>query len=266
MRLALAGLTVLLLVSACGGGNRREPVVGYIDEVNRVQSEMRRPLLQVVRAYRDFGRKHGPTLAKLEPRLARSEATIRRVDRKLRRLQPPPDARRLHALLLQLVRAEGDVAHEVVQLAQFAPRFSAALSPLRPASQQLRASFAAAKKATDQAKALDLYAAALSGVLDRLRPLEAPPAFAPALAGQRTTLRGVQASATKLADGLRKKDRAALPTLIQQFTNAGLATRSVSAQRARIAAIKGYNSRVARLNALARKIDRERVKLEKKVG
>jgi hypothetical protein len=266
VRLALAGLTVLLLVSACGGGQRRESVVGYIDEVNTVQTEMRRPLLQVVRAYRDFGRKGGPTLTQLEPRLERSEATIRSVDRKLRRLQPPPDARRLHALLVQLVTAEGEVAHEVVQLAQFAPRFSAALGPLGPASRTLRASFATAKKANEQADALDLYAAALSGVLDKLQPLQAPPAFAPALAGQRTTLRRVQASATQLADGLRKKARTALPTLIQQFTNAGLASRSLSAQRARIAAIKAYNSRVARLDALARKVDRERLTLERKVG
>jgi hypothetical protein len=266
MRLALAGLTVVLLVSACGGGQRRETVVGYIDKVNTVQTEMRRPLVQVVRAYRDFGRKGGPTLAKLEPRLVRSEATIRDVDQKLKRLQPPPDARRLHALLIRLVGAEADVAHEVVQLAQFSPRFSAALRPLAPASSKLRASFATAKKAKQQADALDLYASALADVLNRLRPLEAPPAFAPALEGQRTTLRRVQVSATKLAEGLRKKRRTALPTLIQGFTNAGLASRGLSAQRARIAAIKGYNSRVAALGALARKIDQERLNLEKKLG
>jgi hypothetical protein len=264
LRVALAAIAVLLLASACGGkSERRDAVVAYIREVNAVQNTMRRPLLQVVRAYRDFGRKGGPSLEKLEPRLARSETTIRAVDRRLKRLTPPPDARELHVLLVRLVGSEAQVAREVVQLARFAPRFSAALTPLAPASKKLRGSFTSATKARDQADALDAYSAALATVLVRLRPLEAPPAFAPALAGQRSTLTRVRTSALALSAGLRANKRAALPTLIERFTNAGLASQSLSAQRARIAAIEGYNSRVKQLDALARKVDRERLRLEK---
>jgi hypothetical protein len=267
LRLALPAVALVLLVSACGGGHeRRDSLQAYITQVNATQVKMRKPLLQVERAYRDFGRKKGPTLTALEPRLAQSATTMRALEKKLRALHPPPDAKRLHGLIVQLVHAEGEIADEVVLLAQFAPRFSRALTPLAPAGRNLRDAFKGAKTAKAQAVALDAYAAALAGVLERLRPLEAPPAFAPALSSQRSTLAQVRTSAIELADGLRKNRRVALPTLIQRFTNAGLANQGLAAQKARIAAIKAYNRRVAHLVTLARKVDRERLRLERQLG
>jgi hypothetical protein len=57
-----------------------------------------------------------------------------------------------------------------------------------------------------------------------------------------------------------------LPTLIQRFTNAGLASQGLAAQKARIAAIKAYNTRVSDLGALGHQIDLERVRLQKLLG
>src|SRR4051812_35473139 len=193
---------------------------------------MRKQLIAVERAYRDFGRKKGPSLAIIEPRLARSESTIRGVERRLDKLKPPPDARKLHALLVQLVDKEAGVAHELVQLAQFSPRFSAALQPLGPAGKALRESFRTAKKASAQAAGLDAYVAALTVVLRRLQPVVAPPAFAPALASQKASLVHVRATAVALAAGLRSKKRTDLALLIQRFTNAGIASQSVAEQQA----------------------------------
>jgi len=267
LRVALAALAVVLLVSSCGGsGARRKAVTDYIHQVNSVQIAMRAPLISVQKAYKDFGRKNGPTLAKIEPRLVRAEATIRGMVKQLEALQPPPDARKLHALLVRLVSQEAEVAHEVVLLAQFSPRFSAALRPLAPASAKLRAAFKGAKKAKTQADALDAYAVALAGVLAKLRSVEAPPAFVPSLESERATLTRVRTTAIELADGLRKNRRALLPTLIQRFTNAGLASQGLAAQRARIAAIVAYNRRIADLAALARQVDTERVRLDRSLG
>ena len=265
LRVVLAAIAVVLLVSACGGGHkaRRDAVTNYINRVNATQVAMRQQLLSVERAYRDFGRKKGSTLSQIEPRLARAESTIRAVGRRLKALHPPPDARKLHVLLLQLVTDEAGVAHELVQLAQFSPRFTAALAPLAPAGRDLRAGFKHAKKAKAQADALDAYAVVLAGVLERLRPIVAPPAFAPALASQRASLAHVRATAIALADALRAKRRAGLPVLIQRFTNAGLASQGLGEQRARIAAIKAYNGRVDELGNLGRQIDTERIRLEK---
>jgi hypothetical protein len=267
-RVALAAVAVVLLVSGCGGGHkaRRNAVTDYINRVNATQVGMRTQLLAVERAYRDFGRKKGPTLAQLEPRLAKAERTIRVLQRHVKALRPPPDAQKLHVLLLQLVADERGVAHELVQLAQFSPRFSAALAPLAPAGVALRDSFKKATKAKTQADALDAYAVAIAGVLDRLRPVQAPPAFQPALASQRASLTHVRASAIALADGLRKKNRVGLPKLIQSFTNAGLASQSLAEQRARIAAITAYNGRIDELANVGHQIDLERVRLEKALG
>jgi hypothetical protein len=268
LRVALAASAVVLLVSACGGGHgaQRKAVSDYIQQVNNVQIAMRAPLIAVQKAYKDFGRKNGPTLAKIEPRLARAEVTIRGIEKRLRALRPPPDAQKLHSLLVRLVSQEAEVAHEVVLLAQFSPRFTAALSPLAPASRKLQAAFKGAKKAKTQAKALDAYAVDLAGVLVKLSSVEAPPAFLPTLESQKATLERVRATAIELADGLRKNRRAVLPTLIQRFTNAGLGGQGLAAQRARIAAIKAYNRRIADLAALARQVDNERVRLDKSLG
>jgi hypothetical protein len=269
LRLALAAVGIVLLASACGGDARkqqREDLTTYITKVNRTQIQMRKPLLQVEKAYRDFGKKNGPSLTKLEPRLQQSAATMHMLDRKLRALHPPADAKRLHVLILQLVAEEGRIADEVLELAQFAPRFAVALQPLAPASTALRASFKNAKTARAQADALDAYAVALDGVLEHLRPLKAPPAFAPTLSSQRDTIAGVRASAAALSKGLRQNRRAALPTLIQRFTNAGIANQQLAAQKARIAAIKAYNKRVDSIVLLAHKVDRERLRLGKAFG
>lgn len=268
IRLVLSAVALVLLAAACGGDNnkRRDSLQAYITQVNAAQVKMRKPLLQVERAYRDFGRKKGSTLTAIEPRLAKSAVTMHGLERKLRALRPPPDAKHLHALILQLVHAEGEIAGEIVGLAQFAPRFSAALTPLASAGRNLHDAFKGAKTAKAQAVALDAYAAALAGVLERLRPLHAPPALEPTLSSQRSTLARVRTSATELADGLRKNRRVALPTLIQRFTNAGLANQGLAAQKARIAAIKAYNHRVANLVTLARRVDRERLRLEKQFG
>jgi hypothetical protein len=267
LRVALAASAVVLLVSACGGNSaRRHAVSDYIDQVNRVQIAMRAPLNSVQKAYRDFGRKNGPSLTKETPRLVRAESTIQQVDKRLRALKPPPDAHKLHVLLVRLVDQEAEVAHELVLLALFSPRFSAALQPLGAASQTLQASFKGAKKAKTQADALDVYAVSLAAVLAKLKQLEAPPAFVPTLVAQKRTLATVRTSAIELADGLRKNRRAVLPTLIQRFTNAGLSNQSLTAQRARIAAIEAYNKRIADLSALARRVNTERLRLDKSLG
>jgi hypothetical protein len=162
------------------------------------------------------------------------------------------------------VSQEAQVAHELVQLAQFSPRFSAALRPLGPGGTALRKAFKTAKKAKEQAAALDAYAATLAGVLKRLRSVEAPPAFVPALDSQLASLARVRTTALELATGLRnKKQSAKLPRLIQRFTNAGNASQSVAEQKARIAAIVAYNGRVSDLGTIGRAIDTERARLEK---
>jgi hypothetical protein len=267
-RLAPAAIVVVLLVSACGGGHgkRRDAVSTYYKQVDAVQIALRTPLLAVEKAYRDFGRKKGPTLTQIEPRLVRAEATMRKVGKRLEALRPPPDAQKLHSMIVRLVNDESEIAHEVVLLAQFSPRFSTALGPLRPASVKLRAAFKSAKKATEQAAALDTYSVALAGVLQKLRFLHAPPAFVPTLETQQATLARVRTTAVELAVGLRSKRRAVLPALIQRFTNAGLASQGLAAQKARIAAIKAYNTRVSNLSVLGHQIDLERVRLQKVLG
>src|SRR5689334_19343997 len=98
LRLAPAAVAIVLLTSACGGDahkQQREDLTTYITKVNRTQIQMRKPLLAVEKAYKDFGKKNGPSLTKLEPRLDQSASTMRTLDRKLRALHPPAEAKHL---------------------------------------------------------------------------------------------------------------------------------------------------------------------------
>ena len=218
VRLAVGAgaLVVVLLAAGCGGdgakkAERRRAVTHYIDSVNVVERLVRTPLLQVEQTYRGFS---GKNVGKISPAgFVRAEATLRNLRTQLAKLDAPPDALPLRRRLLQLLDAERQLAHELTLLAVFLPRFSAALTPLAAADTQLKKALAAvtvpkpksvpaaqlaaakaaykravASAAAAQAAALETYTAKVAAVRDRLRPLHAPPAVAPAYRTQLATL------------------------------------------------------------------------------
>jgi hypothetical protein len=262
-RAAVLAFLVALLAGGCGdGGGRREDVASYIERVNSIELSMRQPFVALAQANREFSLET-VELRRIRPRLVKSEQAVKKLDGRLRELDPPPDAQRLHRLLLQLVAAEAALTHELRQTAVYLPELQAAVKPLTPAGRKLRRALARSKNGEEQAKALDAYQAVLNGVTADLRALDPPPLLAPVNRAQYQTLLRVQRAAAALAAGLRGKDAAALPKLIRNFQHASLSGDSISAQRARIAGIEGYNARVKKLRALARDVQRERDRLQK---
>jgi hypothetical protein len=262
-RLTPAALIVLCLLAAgCGGDSRRADAIrAYFGDVNALQARMAQPLVEVSKANQAFARGKSD-LSKLQPRLARSEQTFRTMRRKLEAIDPPPEAKAMQALLVELVDRQAGLAHETRLLATFIPAFGAALGPIGPAGTRLRAALGGKGTVAEKAGALELYGAEVTRVLQRLEPLRPPPSSAPVFTAQVTTLGRVRASVAALASALRERRNADVGRLLHRFDVAAVGSRTLAAQRAQIAAVRSYNGRIRALDALAVRIARERVKLQ----
>ena len=197
----------------------------------------------------------------------RAQATIQQLERRLRAVPAPPDAAHLRALLLAFVARENAIAGEVVQLATFIPAYRAALAPLAPASVALQRVLASKTASiADKAAALDRYGAALAPVIAKLRTLRPPPASRPVWAQQIGVLVSVRGANTALVDAMRTNRNAAIPMLLQRFSEAGIGNQTLSAQDAQIAAVVAYNRRVKSLNTLGSRISDEEARLQRSLG
>ena len=293
-RLAPALLALLLVAAGCGGHSsqaaKRTAVVRYIQRVDAVEQQLRFPLLKIEKTYRNFST-HPAAMKKAAPQFATAEATLHTLQTRLALIDPPPDARRLRTLLVGLIGAQVELAHELATLVNFLPAFSAALKPLGPADAQLKKSLAAvavpkpkpvkpsqlkaakaafrravAAAAAGQAAALTTYLQEVAKVQARLRGLRPPPAMAPSYRTQLLTLARVHVTGAALVAALEKKQYARVAVLDRSFQKAATTSSSLSAQQAQIAAVKGYNARVRAVGTLAARVDAERARLQKSLG
>jgi len=257
-------LAAALLAAGCGGSSRREDVASYVESVNAIALSLRQPLTELAQANREFSMAT-TELIRVRPRLVKSEDAIRKLDGRLKELDPPPDARRLHTLLLQLVASEAVLTHELWQTSVYLPKLQVAVKQLTPASPRLRNALAHAKNGDVQARAIDAYRVELEGVSMAIRALEPPPLLAAVHQAQLRTLARVEKAAGGLAAALRRKDAGAISRFSHQFQQASLSGDSISAQRARIAGVEGYNDHVKALRKLAARVQRERDRLQQKL-
>jgi hypothetical protein len=259
-------LCLVVFAAGCGGSHAtRDAISAYITKINVIQVQLARPLVDVSKANRDFARGKGDP-AKIRARLAHSEQTFARLRRRIAAVPPPPEAKKLRLLLLELVDRQADLAHETLLLARFVPAFTAALRPLPAEGRILKSALSAKQPASTKAAALELYGRRLGLVLSRLRALHPPPASAPAVTNQIRTLVAVRASVVALARALRENRAKQVALQLRRFDIAATSNQSLAAQRAQIAAVKAYNSRVAAVDRIGRRIAAERLHLLKVAG
>jgi hypothetical protein len=260
---------VLVFLAGCGG-HTHAALTDYLKRVQVVETGMAAQLQQVTNANQTFARgKKDPQLSR---KLVSSERTLHTLRQRLADVTAPQQAQHLRALLLQLVDGEIELAHEVRQLAAFIPRYRVALQPLQPASAALQKKLAAGAKGTAATKALNAakadelttYAGIVGSVLATVRPLDPPPVWQPTYRQQLVALTQLQSSALALATAVRGNDAEAIPRLLQRFDAAAISNQTVAAQKREIAAVKAYNARIQGLVRLARNVETERGRLEKR--
>jgi len=256
-----AAIGVVLLIAGCGGSDHssEKSVSKYIEDVNTIQHGLALPLGQVALGYRQLAT--GKNLAKTQPKLARSAATIHTLERRIDALDAPVPAIRLDALIRRLVSGEAQVAEELAQLAAYVRDSTPVLTRATAAGQSLHDALSAPRTRKAQAAALEEYAAPLDAAAKDLAKLEAPPVVAPSQRTQIQSYRLIAARARALATALRNGKSGAQE--VHDLQVAVATSSSTEAQKARIAAIKAFNRRTAKLRRLEADAQRERNHLER---
>jgi hypothetical protein len=283
-----AAATATAINHKSNGSKQRREVTAYIDAVNAIENQMHKPLARVMLAYRDFtAARSGGREAVSE--LAAAAPTLVRLDRRLAALPAPPEAKKLRAGLVRLVGEQAAVTREVQRLAAFAPHYSAVLRSAHAASAQLGLALHAVKiptphvlrgtkrqilaaqsqytaesnaAAAAQADAIDAYDRTITRVVGRLRKLQPPASLVPTYRAQLRSLRDAAAAGTRLANELRKPDRARVPALGRRFTIASREAGTLVVQRRAIAAIRAYNARARAISSSSADVERELARLQ----
>jgi len=288
---AVAAAVVVTVTNHSGTGEskQRKEVTAYVDHVNAVQNRMGAPLTRMLTAYRDFTSPNGSTRAP-GPELARAATALTTLDRRLARLDAPPEARKLRSLLLSLVAKEAALTKEVRLLAAFSPRFAQVLRIAGRANAALgaalravvvpkphrlkgtRAEVLAAERkyqrdaglaAKRQADAIDAYDATIASVLRALRKLKPPPAFEPSYRAQIAALQASRRSGGRLAAELRRPVRTDVSALARRFALSSRIAQSTAVQKAQIAAIRRYNARARAIGTTGTRVRQELARLQR---
>ncbi|MFL5859982.1 MAG: hypothetical protein ACJ780_04275 [Solirubrobacteraceae bacterium] len=276
----LAGLSLVVL-AGCGQTRpaTRAHVAAYLKQVDHVEAQLRPPLVSVTRVSARIAtgraRASAPAathvLASMSP-LSLDLRQIRLLGARLAAIPAPPAAAHLRTILVALVEDQASLTHETSQLQAFLPAFNAALEPLAPASLRLervltvhQAYGPAAVQSVLAAKAdaLRAFQATLRGVLERLARLRPPAVSRENARAQVAAIRGMGASAGKLAAALAAGDSAAIPSLLVAFDHAAAIPQSERVRRAQVAAARAYNRQTVRLQRLAAEAAAERTRLQR---
>jgi hypothetical protein len=240
---------------------RRQAVARYIVRVGRIQIAMASKVRAVDAEYKQFARQP-QAMAKHVPQYRRAEQTLVDLRDRLRLVPPPPDARKLHRLLLKLADQNIAMAHSVAALAAYLPALARTQAPLATAIATLQKQVRAAKTAHTQAVAFDAYAAATRAVAGRVAQIAAPSFFVRARNAEAAQLRSLATIASGIADALRHKRLQQAQALSGKFGRQQLQTGVVRAQHD---AAVAYNARLTAIAATAKAIETERRRLERTV-
>jgi hypothetical protein len=283
-----AAATATAISHKSSGSTQRRHVTAYIDSVNAIENQMHKPLARVMLAYRDFTA-NTPASRNPAPELAAAARILARLDRRLTALPAPPEAKKLRAGLLKMVGQQAAITREVQRLAVFTPRYGAVLHGAQGASAQLSVALHAVKiptphklrgtkkqilaaqaryqtdstaAAAAQADAIDAYDRRVSVVIGRLRTLHPPASLTPAYRAQLRGLQDAASAGSRLANQLRSAQRGNVSALGRRFTLASREVQTVAAQRAEIAAIRGYNARARAISTSSVDVQQELAHLQ----
>lgn len=253
---ALLLVALALAATGCGGDSRTDAVESYIQQVNRTQAQLRPAFRDAQSALGAFaaGRVTPATVASLQG----GNATMRATRASLALLDPPPEARKLHADLLHLVDLQARLALELSLAADYVTKVRPAVQPAQTAASALSGQLREAKTGDDQAAALREFAAAVEDSLNRLSALAPPPALLPWHDDQRARLAKSRRDANAIADGIEQRNGRAVERALKAFTTSRPAA---PARESEAEAVKTFNRRLREQERLLRRIAREQGEL-----
>jgi hypothetical protein len=253
-------------LGACGGGDDdgpRKGVEAYIKRANAIQRGFAPEFKRANAAYVGFSRSGAAgddAIAALE----RAGADVRRARAELARLQPPSQARRLHALLLRVFGMNVYFADETARLAAYQRDSQTATAPLRAVDARLRRELGAARTPERQERALQRFVRGIDGALGELEALRAPRVLRPQHEAQVTQLHSTRSLAAKLRRALRAQQAERVARLVKAFRRGGGDGGASEALTRR--ALSDYNRRYAQLQEANADLQREQARLDERLG
>lgn len=261
-----AAIVLLLALAGCGGGAKareRHSIDAYFAKVNAVRDRYAAAFKSANVAFRGFSAQRRPPHEAAQ--LAAAARAIAAAGDEVAAIDPPPAAARIRRELVQLYDREAAFARELRVLDAFLPPARRELIALRRSSRALRARVAAGgRDVLARTAALHAYGVRVDAVARRLAALDAPRVLRAWQAEQVAWLHAVGPTATQLADALRVRDLVAAKTLSRRL-QLQLARPPTTTRAQRTAAID-FNRRAFEIARLSRQIDRERARLEQKLG
>jgi mono/diheme cytochrome c family protein len=117
------------------------------------------------------------------------------------------------------------------------------------------------------ASAFSRYGDSLASVLQSLRPLDPPPVLKPTVLAERRVLSQSVALCALIAQRLHNRQVDAANAAIRKlFLTVATGVAAADDRRAESAAMKAYNARVAAMDALSSRVERDRVEVARKLG
>jgi len=141
VKIARLGVVVLaaVVLAGCGGSSksteRRDAVNAYFDRVDRAEAGLVGSSGEIDRAFRGF-RLNGNSAVEIRE-LAFARDRVASALHRVQAIDPPREARRLHADVVQLLLLQHAAAAELLAIVDYEPRFRRALQPLSAAGTAL---------------------------------------------------------------------------------------------------------------------------------
>jgi hypothetical protein len=270
VRAAVAGAVVVVAaaLAGCGGSSgisdRRSAVNAYFVRVDEVEAPLLQGSAAINQAFARFSVQQNPP-AEVRA-LVRARSLLASTVTQVRALTPPPDAVKVHADLVEVLRRETAVAAELVSAAQFLPQFAAATAPLGEAASTLSDALHTTKTLTADAQAFAAYRGELEAALARLGRLAAPPVLGPLLYGERETLQRSVTTVRSVEAAFTAGDVAAANAGIRTLGEVAASPTSPRARKTLADAAEAYNARLRAIERLAARVQRERLRLVSAIG
>jgi hypothetical protein len=257
-------LVAVAVLAGCGKSEHkptaRDQVVAYMGRVNVVEYDLRKPLVRVQRAVQAFSK--ATNRAATIKALGNADVTLERLRAQLAATVPPPPARKLHGLLLDLVDRERLLASELKDVLVFDPAFAAALRPLAAANATAQARLQGPHPLAEVARAVRDYRAAVRRSLTASRALDPPELERPLYDAQVARLVALDRTLGGLLDAITARDAVRIARAQHAVGVASVSSDSTRSQQAERAAIQQFNRDVRAITIVVRQIATERNRLQ----
>jgi hypothetical protein len=277
-------LALAYLAAGCGTSHytvRRNAVNNYFVQVDRAEAPLVRKTNQIDRTFGKFkiAGNSPAEVRKLE--LARKQIAV--TLRKVRALEPPPAARKIHNQIVRLLEQQDSVASDLVLTTSYVPRLAAILVPLERADTRLTSDLnqldrSGAKQGKSAAPvtlgealagfadAFSRYGASLQPVGKELDALRPPLELRNELLVQRSAVHRSIALSAAIVAALGKKDVKTANADIHTLFTLASQTSVIGTPQAEAKAIRAYDARIAAIVKQEQAISRERTRLVRDVG